>query len=141
MTKNPLHASWFSISRRKMLGTLLAGVGALLTGCRLTFLGQCASEKGKVLLNGIPVIPPGLQEAVRFPLVEALLGRRARRFALGASIPDGPLAFTSQHDPMPLSELEQMMVLQAVAGNTGWLYLHPYNSTTDKILNVRLQMP
>jgi pimeloyl-ACP methyl ester carboxylesterase len=47
--------------------------------------------------------PPGLQDVLEFPLVEALYGRRARRFSLGASIPDGPLAFTSQHDPLPLS--------------------------------------
>lgn len=127
MTKNPIPTPWFSITRRKMLGSLLIGAGTLLTGCRMNFLGQCASDKGKVLLNRIPGIPPGIKEAVRFPLIEALLGRRARRFALGASIPDGPLAFTSQHNPIPLSELEQMMVLLAVGGNTGWLYLHPYN--------------
>lgn len=127
MTKNPIPTPWFSITRRKMLGSLLIGAGTLLTGCGMNFLGQCASDKGKVLLNRIPGIPPGIKEAVRFPLIEALLGRRARRFALGASIPDGPLAFTSQHNPIPLSELEQMMVLLAVGGNTGWLYLHPYN--------------
>jgi hypothetical protein len=64
--------------------------------------------------------PPGLQDILEFPLVEALYGRRARRFSLGSSIPDGPLAFTSQHDPLPLTELEQMLVLTAAAGNTGW---------------------
>ena len=67
--------------------------------------------------------PPGLQDVLQFPLVEALYGRRARRFSLGASLPDGPLAFTSQHDPLPLSELEQMLVLTAAAGNTGWHYM------------------
>jgi hypothetical protein len=69
------------------------------------------------------VDPPGLQDVLEFPLVEALYGRRARRFSLGASIPDGPLAFTSQHDPLPLSELEKMLVLTAAAGNTGWHYM------------------
>jgi hypothetical protein len=39
-------------------------------------------------------IPPGLADVIDFPLIEALLGRRGRRFSLGASIPDGPLAFT-----------------------------------------------
>jgi hypothetical protein len=70
---------------------------------------------------------PGLEQAVRFPLLEALQGRRARRFALGTCIPDGPLAFESGHPPTPLDELEQTMLLTAIAGNTGWLYLHPYN--------------
>lgn len=67
--------------------------------------------------------PPGLEDALRFPLVGALYGRRARRFSLGAAIPDGPLAFTSRHEPVPLTDLEQMMVLTAAAGNTGWHYM------------------
>src|SRR5688572_31485215 len=67
--------------------------------------------------------PQGLQDVLEFPLVEALFGRRARRFSLGASIPDGPLAFTSRHEPLPLTELEQMLVLTAAAGNNGWHYM------------------
>jgi hypothetical protein len=67
--------------------------------------------------------PPGFNDALEFPLVEALFGRRARRFSLGASIPDGPLTFTSRHAPIALSELEQLMVLTAAAGNTGWHYM------------------
>ncbi len=67
--------------------------------------------------------PPGFEKALRFPLVDAIYGRRARRFSLGASIPDGPLAFKSRHDPLPLSPLEQMMLLCATAGNTGWHYM------------------
>lgn len=67
--------------------------------------------------------PPGYEYALKFPLVEALYGRRSRRFSLGASIPDGSLAFSSRHDPLPLSELEQMVVLTAAAGNTGWHYM------------------
>ena len=34
-----------------------------------------------------------LRELSAFPLVEALYGRRSRRFALGDEIPDGPLAY------------------------------------------------
>ncbi len=34
----------------------------------------------------------GLQTALSFPLIEALLGRRSRRFVLGGALPDGPLA-------------------------------------------------
>ncbi|WP_376796444.1 hypothetical protein [Thermogemmatispora sp.] len=61
-----------------------------------------------------------LQEVLHFPLVEALFGRRSRRFLLGAEIPDGPLAYKSRHEPLPLSELETLLVLLAVGGNTGW---------------------
>jgi len=42
-----------------------------------------------------------LRELAAFPLVEALYGRRSRRFAVGAEIPDGPLAFRSRHEPLP----------------------------------------
>ena len=67
--------------------------------------------------------PPGIEDVLNFPLSAALFGRRARRFSLGASLPDGPLAYTSRHDPLPLDELEQMLVLTAAAGNTGWHYM------------------
>lgn len=72
---------------------------------------------------GPETFPPGVEDALSFPLVAALMGRRARRFPLGASIPDGPLVFTSRQAPTPLSELEQMLLLTAVAGNTGWHYM------------------
>lgn len=117
--------SWFSMTRRKMLGTALVGAGGLLAS--VTSLAQKSTRKGNILLEKMPAVPRGLEEAVRFPLIDALHGRRARRFSLGASIPDGPTAFTSKHKPMPLTQLEQLMVLTAVGGNTGWLYLHPFN--------------
>jgi hypothetical protein len=64
--------------------------------------------------------PRGLQTALTFPLIEALHGRRARRFSYGAEIPDGPLAYRSEHEPMPRDDLETMLVLTSAAGNTGW---------------------
>lgn len=68
-------------------------------------------------------VPAGLEDVLTFPLVEALTGRRARRFSRGAAIPDGPLAFASRHEPMPLTELERMLVLTAAGGNTGWHHM------------------
>ena len=61
-----------------------------------------------------------LRELEEFPLVEALFGRRSRRFARGGEIPDGPLAYRSGHEPVPLSELERMLVPGAMGGTTGW---------------------
>lgn len=55
-----------------------------------------------------------------FGLVEALLGRRSRRFFLGAEIPDGIFAHRSSQRPFPLSELEKLLVVTACGGNTGW---------------------
>ena len=46
-----------------------------------------------------------LVELLRFPLMEALVGRRSRRFCMGSEIPDGVLAFKSKYKPMSLSEL------------------------------------
>jgi len=55
-----------------------------------------------------------------FPLLDALAGRRARRFGLGMQIPSGPLAYTSPAEPMPLSELERSILIAAGTGVTGW---------------------
>jgi hypothetical protein len=63
-----------------------------------------------------------LRELAQFPLLEALYGRRARRISLGSTIPDGPLAYESPHEPLPLTELERMVVLTSMAGTTGWHY-------------------
>jgi hypothetical protein len=63
-----------------------------------------------------------LRELAAFPLLEALYGRRSRRFAFGGEIPDGPLAYRSRHEPLPLTELERMLVLSAMGGTTRWHY-------------------
>jgi hypothetical protein len=52
-----------------------------------------------------------LNELLKFPLMKAIAGRRSRRFCMGAEIPDGVLAFKSKHDPLPLSEIEQLLLL------------------------------
>jgi hypothetical protein len=61
-----------------------------------------------------------LSDLLKFPLIEAMAGRRSRRFCIGAEIPDGVLSFKSQHQPLPLSEVEQLLVLTAMGGVTGW---------------------
>jgi hypothetical protein len=116
-------ASGLSITRRKMLGFLLLGTGSLLTFLRMPALGQQATQKGNVLLDRILDYPSGLEDAAKFPLMDALYGRRSRRFSAGSEIPDGVLAFKSKKNPLPLDPLEQMLVLTAAAGNTGWHYM------------------
>ncbi len=115
------------VSRRRILGNILTGAGAVLTGLSLTSLGQAATQKGRFLLGQKTEGHPGLETALQFPLLAAIQGRRSRRFGMGMSIPDGPLAYSSQKPPLPLSEMEQMILLTSVAGNTGWLNLHPFN--------------
>ena len=61
-----------------------------------------------------------VRELLDFPLMAGILGRRSRRFPVGAEIPSGELAFRSVKDPEPLSELERALVLATVTGVTGW---------------------
>lgn len=79
------------------------------------------------MLDAYKNSPHGLVEAATFPLIEAIHGRRSRRFAKGARIPDGPLAFTSRHAPEPLDPLEQMLLIATIAGNTGWANLFAHH--------------
>lgn len=58
-------------------------------------------------------VPHGFEDMLRFGLMESLLGRRSRRFFMGAEIPDGVLAYKSRHNPVPLSELEKLLVAAA----------------------------
>jgi hypothetical protein len=67
--------------------------------------------------------PEGFQEMLSFPLIEALLGRRSRRFFMGAEIPDGVLAHKSAHEEVPLTDFEKMLVVAACGGNTSWHHL------------------
>lgn len=65
-------------------------------------------------------IPSGFQDLQNFSLIAALLGRRSRRFFLGAEIPDGVFAYKSRSQVVPLSELEKLLVVTACGGNTSW---------------------
>lgn len=67
-----------------------------------------------------------LEELQRFPLMQALFGRRARRFGLGMELPSGPLAFKSRHEAVPLSELEKAILIAAGSGVSGWNFGVPF---------------
>ena len=67
--------------------------------------------------------PPGFEDMLSFGLLDALLGRRSRRFFRGAEIPDGVFAYKSRYSPHPLSELEKILVVAACGSNTSWHHL------------------
>lgn len=67
-----------------------------------------------------------LTDLLDFPLFDAMMGRRARRFGLGMEIPSGPLAFRSRSAPQPLSELERAVLVAAGTGVTGWNFGVPF---------------
>ncbi len=86
-----------------------------------------------------PVRPEALRAAARFPTLEAILTRRARRFALGAEM-TGPLAFRSDKDPVPLAYEEEAILVAAATGITGvvreeWPFTTAEGTTTgaDKL--------
>jgi hypothetical protein len=60
-----------------------------------------------------------LDQAWTYPLFEALYGRRSRRFGLGFEMPEGPFRYKSKHAPVPLTELEEALLVGAGAGFTG----------------------
>src|SRR6516162_2942160 len=63
--------------------------------------------------------PELLDLAWSYPLFEALYGRRSRRFGLGFEMPEGPFRYKSARMPVPLSELEEALLVGAGAGFSG----------------------
>ncbi|HJZ61967.1 MAG TPA: hypothetical protein VKD47_07430 [Miltoncostaeaceae bacterium] len=64
-------------------------------------------------------LPEGIRSAFGTGLAEAVLSRRSRRFGLGMTLPDGPLAYVSEHPALPLSELEEAFLVWVGTGVTG----------------------
>jgi hypothetical protein len=60
-----------------------------------------------------------LDRAWNYPLFEALYGRRSRRFGLGFEMPEGPFRYKSARAPVPLTELEEALLVGAGAGFSG----------------------
>ncbi len=53
-------------------------------------------------------------------LIDAIVHRRSRRFAIGNHLEGGPLAYKSEHAPVPLSREEEAILAFAGAGITGF---------------------
>jgi hypothetical protein len=60
-----------------------------------------------------------LHEVWEYPLFEALYGRRSRRFGRGFEMTEGPTPHKSQHAPLPLSEIEEALLVAAGIGFSG----------------------
>lgn len=70
--------------------------------------------------RGVPgdLAHPGLADLFARPLLETVWRRRTHRVSRGADVPAGSMTYGSTHDPRPLSELEEA-VLIALTGCTG----------------------
>ena len=55
--------------------------------------------------------PPGLDKAIDHGFYDAVFQRRSRRFGLGMEIDQGPLKYKSRHEPVPLSEVEEAILV------------------------------
>ena len=62
---------------------------------------------------------PQVEKAWNFPLFEAIVGRRSRRFGFGMELSHGPFTYKSDKDPVPLDEAETAMLVAAATGVTG----------------------
>ena len=56
---------------------------------------------------------PEVEAAWNFPLFEALMGRRSRRFGFGMELEHGPYVYRSDKEPHPLTEDEIAMLVAA----------------------------
>ena len=60
------------------------------------------------------------ERLARYPLLDALRGRRSRRFGMGMKISSGPFAYESRHEPLPLTETEEAALAFVACGVTGY---------------------
>lgn len=60
-----------------------------------------------------------------------MIGRRSRRLGLGATIPDGPLAYESPFEPVPLSDDERALLAFAALGVTGFNLGMPHTASGE----------
>jgi hypothetical protein len=69
------------------------------------------------------------ERMARYPLLEALLERRSRRFGYGMNLNGGPLAYDSARAPQPLALEEEAALAFAGCGITGYTLADlPYES-------------
>jgi hypothetical protein len=118
-------------SRRKFIR--LAGAASLsMLAINQSFSKEKHAIMDKKVKKHYPDESNPMEQLLQFPLMHAIFGRRARRFGLGMEIPSGPLAYKSNREPLPLSELEQAILIAAGTGVTGWNFGVPFGPDRPK---------
>jgi hypothetical protein len=64
--------------------------------------------------------PAAIETLASYPLIDAMIERRSRRFGLGMHLDGGPLAYHSDLPPRPLSVSEEAALAFAACGVTGY---------------------
>ena len=67
--------------------------------------------------SGLPH-PPGLDDGLGYPFFQTVFDRKSRRMGLGMSMP-GTLGYDSPYEAVPLTELEEALLLVVGTGLTG----------------------
>ncbi|MEQ8234533.1 MAG: hypothetical protein RLW61_18975 [Gammaproteobacteria bacterium] len=103
-----------------------------LSGLAAVALGRSgagvAAETARTAPSDVSEWNKLLGEVKRFPLLDALYGRRSRRFGWGMEIPHGPLAYKSELPPTPLDDFERAMLVAAGLGVSGWHHGIPFTA-------------
>ena len=66
----------------------------------------------------VSAAPAGLHDALAYPFFQSVFDRKSRRMGLGMEMP-GTLHYASPYEPVPLTELEEALLLVAGTGLTG----------------------
>lgn len=69
--------------------------------------------------NKPPRLRPEVAAAWNYPLFDAIMGRRSRRFGMGMDMNIGPFQYKSDKEPVPLNDLETAMLVGAATATTG----------------------
>ena len=64
-------------------------------------------------------LPRHVEAAWDYPLFDAIMGRRSRRFGLGMEMDAGPFRHRSDKEAVPLDDLETAMLVAAATATTG----------------------
>jgi hypothetical protein len=76
------------------------------------------SAAGREPHDVVSSAPAGLHDALAYPFFQSVFDRKSRRMGLGMEMP-GTLAYSSPYEPVPLTELEEALLLVAGTGLTG----------------------
>jgi len=77
------------------------------------------AKNGKSNIAMDELLSERMQQALEYPLFDSIFNRRSRRFGLGMELVDSTLEFKSKYDPIPLSEVEEALLVWSGTGLTG----------------------
>jgi hypothetical protein len=69
--------------------------------------------------EALAAAPPGLHDALAYPYFQSVFDRKSRRMALGMDLQAEYFQYTSPYEPIPLTELEEALLLVAATGLNG----------------------